>query len=92
MVVVAAGERRVGFLVDELIDEQEVIIKSLGGRVRRVGNVSGATILPSGMIALVLNSVNLVRAAARPELGSLLAQAALPEPSNASVSSSSTIR
>ena len=62
VVVVAAGDRRMAFLVDELLAEQEIIIKSLGARVRGVRNVSGATILPSGKIALVLNAVNLVRA------------------------------
>jgi len=60
-VVVAAGERRLALLVDELMSEQEIVIKSLGGRIRRVRNVSGATILPSGRVALVLNVASLVR-------------------------------
>jgi len=60
-VVVAAGDRLVAFLVDELVAEQEIIIKTLGPRVRRVRNLSGATILPSGRVALVLNAVSLVR-------------------------------
>lgn len=62
-VVVAVGGRRMAFLVDDLIAEQEIVIKNLGARVRRVPHVSGATILPSGRVALVLNAVSLVRSA-----------------------------
>ena len=51
------------FLVDELLAEQEVVVKGLGPRVRRIRNLSGATILPSGRIALVLNAANLIRTA-----------------------------
>jgi two-component system chemotaxis sensor kinase CheA len=61
--IVAAGERRMAFLVDELIAEQEIVVKSLGSRIRRTRYLSGATILPSGRIALVLNAAGLVKAA-----------------------------
>ena len=60
---VTAGGRRMAFVVDELLAEQEIIVKSLGNRIRRVRNISGATILPDGKIALVLNPANLVRTA-----------------------------
>jgi two-component system chemotaxis sensor kinase CheA len=63
VLVVAAGEWRMAFVVDEFLSEQEILIKSLGARVRRVRHVSGATILPSGRIALVLNAANLIRTA-----------------------------
>jgi two-component system chemotaxis sensor kinase CheA len=62
-VIVAAGERRMAFLVDELISEQEITVKTLGARVRHARFFSGATIQPSGRIALVLNAASLVRAA-----------------------------
>ncbi len=61
-VIVSWRDRRVALVVDELISEQEVIVKNLGDRIRRVRLVSGATILSSGRIALVLNSAGLVRA------------------------------
>ncbi len=60
--VVVAGDRRAAVLVDELIAEQEVTVKSLGDRLRRVRGVSGATILPDGGVALVLNASTLARA------------------------------
>ena len=61
--IVAVGERRVAFVVDELLAEQEIVVQSLGARVRRLPHVSGATLLPSGKVALVLNAANLVRSA-----------------------------
>jgi len=77
--VVAAGEHRLVFVVDEFLAEQEIVIKSLGARIRRVPHVSGATILPSGRIALVLNAANLVRSAlARAPVR--VAQAGAPAP------------
>jgi two-component system chemotaxis sensor kinase CheA len=76
-VIVAAGEKRMAFVVDEFLAEQEVVIKNLGPRVRRVRLVSGATILPSGRIALVLSAANLIRAAlGRPSAASAAAPAA----------------
>ena len=61
VVIVAAGDRHMAFVVDELLSEQEVVVKRLGARIRRVPHVAAATILPSGQIALVLNAANLVR-------------------------------
>jgi len=65
VVVVAAGATRVAFIVDELLAEQEILISNLGARIRRVPFVAGATLLPSGRIALVLNAANLVRSVLR---------------------------
>ncbi|MCA9122093.1 MAG: hybrid sensor histidine kinase/response regulator [Planctomycetaceae bacterium] len=62
-VVVKVAEQRVAFVVDELCAEQEVLVKSLGSRVRYARHVSGATLLPSGNVALVLNATNLVATA-----------------------------
>lgn len=67
--IVAAAERRMVFVVDELIAEQEIVVKGLGDRIRRVRNFSGATILPSGRIALVLNAAALIRAAMSRSVG-----------------------
>jgi two-component system chemotaxis sensor kinase CheA len=74
-VIVAAGEKRMAFVVDEFLTEQEIVIKNLGPRVRRVVQVSGATILPSGQIALVLNAASLIRAGLARGTGSAIATA-----------------
>ena len=60
--IVVSGDRRAAVLVDELLGEQEVTVKGLGDRLRRVRCVSGATILPEGPVALVLNASSLARA------------------------------
>jgi two-component system chemotaxis sensor kinase CheA len=51
------------FLIDEVIAEQDIVVKSLGSRVRRLNRVSAATLLPSGQIALLLNVPHLLRLA-----------------------------
>jgi two-component system chemotaxis sensor kinase CheA len=59
-VVIGAGDQRVALVVDALCAEQEVLVKSLGTRIRYARHISGATLLPSGSVALVLNVPNVV--------------------------------
>jgi two-component system chemotaxis sensor kinase CheA len=47
-------------LVDELLAEQEVMVKSLGTRVQRLPNIAGAVILPDGYVALTLHVADLL--------------------------------
>jgi two-component system chemotaxis sensor kinase CheA len=63
IVVVASGEDRVAFKVDDLIDEQQVLVKGLGKLLSRVRNISGATILGSGKVVTVLNIPDLIKSA-----------------------------
>jgi two-component system, chemotaxis family, sensor kinase CheA len=63
VVVLGAGTSLAAFTVDELLSEQEVVVKDLGSRLRRVRNVIGATIVSTGRIALILNAAELVRTA-----------------------------
>ncbi|MGH7805696.1 MAG: hybrid sensor histidine kinase/response regulator, partial [Candidatus Binatia bacterium] len=63
VLLLAAGEQRVGFVVDEFVAEQDVMVKNLGRRIGRVRHVSGATILPDGGVALVLSAADLARTA-----------------------------
>lgn len=55
IVVVRAGERRVGLIVDSLLGDQEIVIKSLGKFVGDMRGLSGATILGDGRIALIVD-------------------------------------
>jgi two-component system chemotaxis sensor kinase CheA len=61
--VIAAGEKHVVLVVDEVLAEQEIVVKSLGPRIRRLRHVSGATLLPSGEVALLLNAGGVARTA-----------------------------
>lgn len=54
-VIVGLAERRVGLVVDTLIGEQEVVIKSLSRFCGDVRGISGATILGNGNVALILD-------------------------------------
>jgi two-component system chemotaxis sensor kinase CheA len=62
-VILAAGEQKVAFVVDQFLTEQEVLVKSLGARLRRMRHVTGATLLPTGQVALVLNAASVIRTA-----------------------------
>ena len=61
MVVVEADGSRVALMVDELLGQQQVVIKNLESNYRKVPNVSGATILGDGKVALILDTSVLVR-------------------------------
>ena len=63
VVVLAAGNRSAAFVVDNLQNEREVIVRALGPRLRHVKYVSGGTILPDGRIALILNAPDLIQRA-----------------------------
>lgn len=61
LVVIEADDRKVAARVDELVGQQQVVIKSLEANYRRVRGVSGATILGDGHVALILDCAALVR-------------------------------
>ncbi|HWP19226.1 MAG TPA: chemotaxis protein CheW, partial [Burkholderiaceae bacterium] len=61
MVVVEAEGGRVALLVDELLGQQQVVVKNLEANYRKVPDVSGATILGDGRVALILDVGTLVR-------------------------------
>jgi two-component system chemotaxis sensor kinase CheA len=60
LVVVEAGGHRVGLVVDELLGQQQIVIKSLESNFKRVAGVSGATILGDGTVALILDIAGLI--------------------------------
>ena len=62
MVVVIArkGDKLAGFVVDELIGQQEIVIKSMGKYINKCKFISGATILGDGEIALIIDANALI--------------------------------
>ncbi|OOZ42141.1 chemotaxis protein CheA [Solemya pervernicosa gill symbiont] len=62
VVVVNVGSQRVGFVVDQLIGQEEVVIKPLGQTLHGVAGMSGATITGDGRIALILDVPSLMKA------------------------------
>lgn len=55
VVVVKNGQRRAGLIVDSLIGQQEIVIKSLGKLLNGYKQFSGATVLGDGRVALILD-------------------------------------
>jgi two-component system, chemotaxis family, sensor kinase CheA len=83
VVVVGTALHRIAFVVDDVLSEQEVLVKNLGSRLRRVRNVAGATLLATGRIALILNTADLVSAALGHSPGRVLSAALAEQPAEA---------
>lgn len=64
IVVVQYGEHKAGLVVDELLGETQAVIKPLGALFQKLRGISGATILGSGEVALILDVPGLVQRAA----------------------------
>ena len=60
MVAEASGQR-VGIFVDDLLDQQQVVIKSLEANYRSMQGISGATILGDGHVALIIDVPGLIQ-------------------------------
>lgn len=83
MVVVESEGEKVGIVVDELLAQQQVVIKSLEHNYRRVKGVSGATILGDGTVALIIDISGIVKLAGENyERMQSAAQGLMAEPQN----------
>jgi two-component system chemotaxis sensor kinase CheA len=67
MVTVEAEGRRIALRVDELLGQQQVVVKNLENNYRRVDGISGATILGDGRVALIVDVGGLVRSLRMPQ-------------------------
>ena len=65
IIVLGTGEKRVAFVVDEVLTEQEVLVKPLTRPLLRVRNVSSAAVLGAGTPVLILNVADLLKSAAK---------------------------
>jgi two-component system chemotaxis sensor kinase CheA len=61
LVVVEAEGGRIALKVDELLGQQQVVVKNLEANYRKVDDISGATIMGDGRVALILDVGCLVR-------------------------------
>ncbi|MEC0247953.1 chemotaxis protein CheA [Paenibacillus chitinolyticus] len=60
LVIVGSAEKRLALVVDELIGNQEIVIKSLGPFIGKVDGIAGATILGDGNVALILEIASII--------------------------------
>jgi two-component system chemotaxis sensor kinase CheA len=76
LVVVEADGKRVGVLVDDLLAQQQVVIKSLESNFKPVAGIAGATILGDGAVALIIDVPDLIHSTAELRRGAVTAHAA----------------
>jgi two-component system chemotaxis sensor kinase CheA len=65
VIMISVAEKLLGLIVDDLVGEQELVLKNLGRPLIRVGGTAGAAILGSGQIILVLHPPDLIKLAGR---------------------------
>jgi two-component system chemotaxis sensor kinase CheA len=57
--------RKIGFVIDKVINEQEVVVKNFNRQLKRIRNISGATILGSGEVVPILNVSDLFKSSSQ---------------------------
>jgi two-component system chemotaxis sensor kinase CheA len=67
VVIIAVADQHLGLVVSSLEGEQEIVIKSLGRQLAKVHGISGATVMGSGDVLLVLHTADLMKLAPRPQ-------------------------
>jgi chemosensory pili system protein ChpA (sensor histidine kinase/response regulator) len=63
VLLLRSGIQRIALHVDELVGNQEIVVKNIGPQLARVAGVAGATVLPDGSIVLIANPVQLAQQA-----------------------------
>jgi chemosensory pili system protein ChpA (sensor histidine kinase/response regulator) len=61
VLLLRSGIQRIAVHVDELIANQEIVVKNVGPQLGRIPGVAGATVLPDGRIVLIVNPVQLAQ-------------------------------
>ncbi|MEI6141079.1 MAG: response regulator [Mariniphaga sp.] len=65
VIEIVSGQNRIAFKVDDVLDEQQVLVKGLGKLLKRVRNISGVTVLGNGTVVPVLHVADLMKSAVR---------------------------
>lgn len=63
IIILGVAEKRIGLVVDELLGNQEIVVKPLGSYIGKVEGYSGATILGDGSVACILDVVGIAKMA-----------------------------
>ncbi|MBF0396998.1 MAG: hybrid sensor histidine kinase/response regulator [Desulfobacterales bacterium] len=67
-IIIFSGPETLALIVDEVIEEQEIVLKPQGRILKRVRNIIGATILGTGEVCMVLNPHDLIRTVRKKEI------------------------
>ncbi|RKH45882.1 hybrid sensor histidine kinase/response regulator [Corallococcus sicarius] len=76
-VLLALGDERVLYAIDEVVGQQELVVRTLGKHLQGVPHLAGAAVLDDGRVVPVLNALELLRAA-KPEMRNASNDAKLP--------------
>lgn len=79
-VMIAVGDERIALAVDEVLHDEEVLVKRFARPLVRVRNVAAATVLASGRVAPILNPSDLVKSARRAAVDSATGTSTPPMP------------
>lgn len=60
LVIIEQGKRALGLVVNQVLGEQDIVVKSLGALVKKTKGIAGATILGDGKVALILDAMSLM--------------------------------
>ncbi len=71
LIITSVNDKKLGIVVDEIEREHQIVIKPLGKLYRNIEEISGATILGEGSLALILDVAKLIEAAEREEFASV---------------------
>lgn len=63
VVIVEAGNTQIGLLIDEILGQQQIVIKSLGEALKGVPGIAGGAIMPDGKVGLILDIAGLLKVA-----------------------------
>ncbi|CAG1014651.1 two-component system, chemotaxis family, sensor kinase CheA [Burkholderiaceae bacterium] len=66
VVLLASGDKRIAFAVDEVLGDEEVLVKPLALPLKRVRHIAGATVLGAGRVVPLLNVLDLMKSAQMP--------------------------
>jgi len=64
--IFGSKNKKISFAIDEIVNEQEVLVKNFNKHLARVRNISGATVLGSGKVVPILNISDLLKSALKP--------------------------
>lgn len=68
LLVLVSADQQIAFIVDEILDEYQILVKDMGKQLSRVRNISGAAVLGSGKVVPVINVSDLLKSASRIEI------------------------
>ncbi len=68
LIILVHADKKIAFVVDEILEEYQILVKELGKQLSRVRNISGATILGSGKVVPVINVPDLMKSSSRTDV------------------------